>query len=464
MLEKINNTYAKITPLWFFLFVISLFGPLFVFITPPFQGADEPVHFMRAYQISKANFVIDDINGNVGGFLPAAIRETLDITNKPAIEFYPQLKYDGQKTLKAFGINKDPADQQNYSFPSTAVYSPAAYISSSLGIFIMRLFDFPPIASLYIARIMNLLTWTVLLGAAINFMPRKKWALVFVGLLPMSLFQASTVNADAIAVGSGILFVAYILHIKDAKRQIKALDWLFLIVLGVLMALAKQVMFVLLPLVFLLPAARNVRSQLYSLNVVLIPIIALLGWFTIISHIDLSQHLGESIIPKSQLEFVMANPHSYINVLWNTTFYTWGDGVTRSLIGTFGWADAPLSELITTFGYISLFALLFVGVKKDSIEWLKPKEKILVLIVALTMWIAICTSLYLYYTPVGFKIVYGLQGRYFIPLLVLLIPLLYGNWIKTKDVYYKRIAIYSPLILLLSSSIVIYARYYINNV
>lgn len=42
---------------------------------PPFQSADEFAHFYRAYEISERNLVTENINGEIGNYLPIAIRD-----------------------------------------------------------------------------------------------------------------------------------------------------------------------------------------------------------------------------------------------------------------------------------------------------------------------------------------------------------------------------------------------------
>ena len=65
--KKIQIIMKDLNPIKIFLVLALLFGTLFVLITPPFQGPDEPVHFYRATQIANVNFIPDVQNGVVGG-------------------------------------------------------------------------------------------------------------------------------------------------------------------------------------------------------------------------------------------------------------------------------------------------------------------------------------------------------------------------------------------------------------
>jgi len=79
-------------------------------------------------------------------------------------------------------------------------------------------------------------------------------------------------------------------------------------------------------------------------------------------------------------------------------------------------------------------------------------------------WLAVNTAVYVTYTPLRFKIVYGLQGRYFLPLVFLAVPLLKSQHLKLDAHVYKRLAVGLPVFLLLCSTLTIYIRYFIHNV
>src|SRR5262249_36604864 len=64
-------------PVAVFLLLSIVFGLPVVFVTPPFRGADEPAHFLRAYGISRGEIVPSraDDKGRKGIVLPADIND-----------------------------------------------------------------------------------------------------------------------------------------------------------------------------------------------------------------------------------------------------------------------------------------------------------------------------------------------------------------------------------------------------
>lgn len=465
---NISGKISFINPVRFFIFTALSFGILFIAITPPFQTPDESVHFYRSYQIAQGNLSVDEIDGKVGGELPSALGAVALLTStEPTISFQSNKKYNLNKTKQALGIKNDTQQKNTYDFSSTALYPPVAYAPQATGVLISRIADTPPILSMYFARFANLIAWILAFVIAIKIAPKKKWAFAAVGLLPMALFQGGSLSTDVMATGLGAIFIASILYFCNTNKNKFSKRHLFLLLLVAIgMVLTKQVMFILLPLVLLIPNSKIgsiKRAVLTKTSMILLPLTFLGAWLFRVKDLDITSTFANGQVPEEQMKFIIENPHSFINVLWNTSFFSWGDTVTSSLIGTFGWMDAPLGEPLVIVGYIMLF-LLFVGSYGKKDKWLTGKQKIIFGLVALAFWGAINAALYVYYSPVEYKIIVGLQGRYFIPLLLLIIPLVYGSWLRMPEHTYRRIAVLMPVVLLVASTITIYFRYYINNV
>lgn len=464
--SKVKIFFGQLNPVQFFLLISSIFGLLFVFLTPPFQGPDEPAHFLRAYQISQFNFATDKEGEITGGRLPSSLGQAVKVTSEdPMIAGYPQHKYKIKKTWEATKP-QDDTKTEVYNFSSTSLYGPIAYLPQAFGVGIGKIFNASPVFLMYLGRLANLGAWIFLIALSIRLIPRKKWLVAFIGLLPMALFQASTLSSDTTSLGLLSVFFCYILYLCQGKGILKRKTIYKLLALGVLIALTKQLIFLFLPLIFLLPQrlfSSRKSSIILKISLVAIPLFFVLAWAYINrgGPIDTGIYNGQN--PSAQLKFILLNPHSYINTIWNTYFFTWGDGITRSVIGAFGWSDAPLSEAIVVFGYVALFSLYFLNTEKVK-PWLSSKQKSLIILIALAYCIATTTALYVFFSPLQYKIVYGLQGRYFIPVLLLLVPILYGNLALTSKRTYRRIATISPVILLVASTITIFVRYYINNV
>ena len=454
-------------PVRFFIVTATVFGMLFLLITPPFQGADEVVHFLRAYQVSGGNLVIDNTPKGPGGEMPTALSKIITATSQPPVQFHWEYKYNWHETVSALQVRDVRGQHMFYDLSPTAPYPPVPYVPAVIGIDISRLLHLPPMVSLYAGRLGNLLAWVALIALAIKLLPSRKWAMVAIGLLPMGLFQASMLNGDVVTTGTLALFLALILYYKEQKTRLGKKELAYLLLTASAMVLSKQVMVVFLPLLLLL-GKQNFASikarRITCAGLMVVPLLVFAVWFMIAQGINIKASYANGQDPAAQVSFVLHNPLRYAIANTNTFFFNWGDSITRSFVGTFGWADTPLSENIVTIGYIGLF-LLLVGTYENNIKsQLTRREKQLVLLTAALCWLAIGAALYLYYSPVGFRILYGLQGRYYIPVAVALVPIIWTRRIKLDRSLYQALAVVLPLFLLSSSVVTVFVRYFIRNV
>lgn len=466
--KHFDSFITKVSPVKFFLCMALLFGPIFIAITPPFESPDEQIHFFRAYHVSGLNLTLDKSESSVGGFLPRSLLNTVNATFvHPASPGYVETKYDAHKIISAAAINTEPQNVRFYDLSATGLNPPTTYLPQATGIAVARAFEAPPIAMMYSGRLFNMIAWAALCALAVHLIPRKKWAIVFLALMPMSFFQAVSLSADVTAIGSLIIFFAYILKLKDSSKQLTRKQLILLLIAAILMAMSKQSMFIFLPLVLLLPDKLFPRKRLAYLSkslLIIIPLIFWASWLLLNLNRDLNQISAYSS-GTEQIKFMVLNPHSYINVLWNTYFFSWGDTITKSFMGTFGWVNVPLSAGIVVMGYISMTLILLMSTNKKKLRsWLTGRQKLLVGSIAILYWLSLNSAMYIFNSPAQFKIIVGLQGRYFLPVAILLVPLLYGNWLRTTKIAYRYIAIFAPTLLLSASAITIYVRYYVNNV
>lgn len=456
---------VKTLPEYFFAVFALIFGVVFIVVTPPFQAPDEAAHFLRSYQVSDFNFVVDEVDGKAGGRLPEAVHRTIQITAlNPSMEFRPDIKYNISKTKEALLI-KDTGKEITLDFSNTAAYAPVSYLPQSIGMLIGKIFGVPPLVLLYLGRFANLVAWIACIVLSIRLIPRKKWVLAAIGLLPMAVFQASSLSTDVMATGMAAVFFSLVLFYLNRQKVLAVKEIGLILLAGIILALSKQVMFVLLPLVLLLANSlfkNKKQAYIVKFGLILIPLLCAGLWLYLVKDINIASTLTNGQNQAAQLSFIIHAPWSFINTLWNTYFFTWGDEIGRSLIGNFGWVDTPLSMFWVVFGYVELILLLLMGYELK--QWLSKRQKIIVAACFVLYWLAVNAALYVFYSPVGYKIIVGLQGRYFIPLLILLIPLFYNKVFKLNKTIYLQIAKTFPLILLIASAITIYFRYYINNV
>jgi len=457
---------VNVSPEKFFLIIAGLFGLLFIGLTPPLQTPDEATHFLRSYQVSQLGFVAANDDGVIGGDLPVSFEQTMTLLDtEPVIEFNPGAKYDLHKTIAALKIPLDRDTKDFETVGGAVTYSPIGYIPQAIGIAIGVLINAPPVVLMYAARAANLIVWVIIIYNAIKLLPHKKWALAGLALFPMFVAQAGSPGVDMISIGLATLFIAYILHLRT-QLAINNTSLLLILLLGCAIALTKQTTILVLGFVFLLRLSQfsgtRTKSILMLSSFIIIPILVSIGWGLLTSYLNLNAVAG---VPgqnsSQQLMGILHEPWSLPIVIFNTFFFAWGDGVVASLIGSFGWLDTPLSSGLVVIGYICLAFLLFTNYDKPKLELRKVDKWLLASIITLYI-LGTMAALYITYAPVGFGVLYGLQGRYFLLVILMAIPLFWSLPIKIAKQHYVKFLKVSTLFLLINSALAIYLRFYIT--
>lgn len=298
-------------------------------------------------------------------------------------------------------------------------YPPVGYIPQATGLFIGMKLWLEPVHAQTIARMFNLFTYIAIIVIAIKLLPKGKWLAAGLGLLPPSLFLASSLSADALNIAWSFLFIAYILHLNHKGKLINKKQKLILVVLGVVLFLLKVAYTPLVLLLLILDKkviSNKHRWQLFAgtaiIGVVLYAIWSL-NWSSLSSIVDtgVQSNLIIHNMPKAMFSIIL-------NVLY-----------------------ALFSILkINEQGYLLIYgALIFVlGRNLKSKQMIAPSKLIdfmtfyKILIIGLLVWFLSLamtyTALLLTWTDIskhGWTGIQGFQERYLLPLLPLLLLLYY---------------------------------------
>ena len=431
-----------------FVLIALFFGVLYVFILPPFQSVDEGMHFFRTYQISEGNFLAKKIDGKVGDEIPLSLSDFYDM-------YTPFIKNIDKKTNLAqmknnFQLQVNDREREFTQFTNTALYSPVCYISQLPGVVAGKLAKLSLGGIYYLGRLSNLIAYCLLVFFALRITPFFKCPMFLLALMPMSLSLAGAYTCDVAVLGLNFLWMAVILKTMTLPQTVKFTNkWIItLAVLGVLIALSKSYI-LLLPLIFLLPPRLFNTRKDYFISVLGILAVAFAGlayWSFCIKglSLDMNDSFANSAM---QMEFIKTHPLAYILVLIKT-FFVKTPRLLITMIGVLGWQDTKL-DWIT---YIAYPVLIYFAVCADNFDFkLEKWQKVLIGAVLIAGTVITYTSLYIMWSPVGNSVVLGLNGKYFIPLMLPLC-LIFKNSIAKYDYEKVKLAIIIAVILILASS------------
>jgi len=424
--KKIKNNFllVLIKPELLFVALSLTFGLIMVFVMPPFTAPDETSHFARAYQVSQGVLVGTTINGETGGYLPF----NNDLNNCTSILTMSKCPDLNQKV---------DLNETAFVRVSASAYSPIVYIPQMVGIDIGKV-AYPSIYVLStLGRIFNLLAYTLMFYVAIRIARFGEWVYVVVGLFPVAIQQAASLSGDVMTIGLCVIWIAIIGNLFLSSDKIDKRQSIVLILLAIGLALTKQTDIILAASVLLLPKRvfNNTKQKVLFIIAVLFTALLAVGLWSLVLHnihFTYSYYLGDTVSQAGQLKAMLHHPSTFIVALFHEYvfegFHSNGvspDFLITSLHSVFSSFSYKLPLLFCILGYVGLLVALL---HNDRYETAVNKFKMNRLAIAQTIafllsLLAIAGALYLNWSPVGSRFIYGVQGRYFLPVIPLLIPI-----------------------------------------
>jgi uncharacterized membrane protein len=412
--------------------------------------------------------------------LPKSILQTYKKTSLHRGDGQPDVaqakKYHLSETKQALDIPLNKSVTTFYDTGSSPSYFPILYIPQAIVIGILSLFNSPVIVMLYATRLLGLLIWLTFALLALKIMQPSRRAAAMVGilLLPMFVAQASA-STDPLINGLALLFVALVSNSLVQKLQLTSRRAAAYALILTLMALSKPVYAMFGLLLFLLPGKGRSKLNIWlKLTAFIVPLLIFVAWSSL-SKTPGGPYFMDSIAishaePSLQAHHVIPNIFNFVGPFVNTLLLGWGDNIFVSLQGDFGKLDTPLPLVFVILGYIVVLVSLFVGIKDNEREeqtdarsyYLKRKTVLLTALATVLYIGGVYLALYIYSTPPGEKIVTGVQGRYFLPMLPLGVLFIPKIWVTmSRKLYYSLLTV-APLVLLITSALVIYLRFYVQ--
>lgn len=415
---KIENIFLMVAPLTCIFFLVTM---------PTFKNHDEYYHWLKAYEVSQGTLMTPQEDGVQGSMMSEGVSKVFPTD-------WTKLDYQMMKELLDVKLNEDNKGILN---PETAaVYSFVQYIPQATGIALARLVTDNVYLITYGGRIVNMIFALLVLYFAIKLMPFGKKLLLIPAMIPIAIEGFTSLSPDAMTISVAFFYIAYILHLAfGEKEQIGIKEKAILLISSIVIALCKIVYIPLVGLILIIPKEKfkNQGNKNKILNFCVIAGIAVminLIWLAISSRYLSTFREGDS---KIQVLLALQNPILYIqNVLY--TFNLNGSNYLLSLFGAdLGWGE--LIKLYSIVPYAFLGIYLFTAITDNELkDKFKRYQIVWISLVVLAIVGLIFTSLYVQWTTVGQTSIAGIQGRYFLPILPL-VMLLLGSVVKVKSLY-----------------------------
>lgn len=384
-----------------FLLIAIPVGLTFMLFILPEQVPDENVHFGKAYLTSQFNFT------SAGEFMITNKFNTFSITNYNDI--LPKV-FD----LDNYSSMKVSHDISNYNF--------ILYIGPALAILITRTLHLSVYFSFYAGRMVNLAIFLFFIYQAIKITPKAKWIFFIYCFNPMLLQQGMSYSADCMINSVCIFAVAYFFKLYYSDDLIQNKDIFIVFSMIGFILITKYVYLPIFGIYFL------IINKLFKINykqvILCIICIISIGIFYYISlklnenQVQLAAHTeylkAMQVDQRKQIEFLTKYPKNIYYMLRDTLQY-YGDFYVESFTGKLGWLEIRVNDISVYMYYILLIGMmLFRGVNKIGIL-----KRLWMILVAIVVMILVILGLYLQWTTVGVFIAQGVQGRYFLPCILI---------------------------------------------
>lgn len=459
-MQKIINDINNLKPEYIFLVLGLVFGLLFVYANPPFHSNDEDRHFYLAYDYANGNIEPTVQNNKSGLVLPQNLyvfsAETQGLYNTP----------DRKVSRKYVETNsKVPLSEDKKIFyeATTLGISPVSYIGPILGISLGQAIDDNPFSILWAGRIGSLLLYIITMFFAIRIIPIHKLAFMLIILSPMALYQATSITHDAPLLIFTFLYIAIVMKYLFSEDKI---DWNNIIILFLIAVLIRFVKdgYILIPFVALIiPISKFKQKNIYFTMIFLLFISNYVYDYTWVNYFA-SIPLPPFKSFQSDFQFGISNPISefisnpihytyilFMNVLVQGKEWIWG------VFGRFGYSYTILGKVVITIYALFLFTVALLDINKKY-DFTKYQRYFLVIIAVLSSFMIIA-GFYFKASPQGAKLVFGLQGRYFLPILPLFILSLSNISVKKAEfLEYKNLIVGLFLVIFLG-----YTVYFLNT-
>lgn len=414
----------------FFLLCIIPLGCLYGIVFSPFTVPDEYIHENTAYYYSnKLMFQEAKINGESS--LKGINTAQMEIRNEDL-----QVQSDG------IAFHYDVLDKHNHGLFETAggsssveenvyAYSFLLYFPAAVGITIGRLLHLSGIALLYIGRIFNFAAFTALAYWGMKKAPVGKLLLCMTALLPMTIHQAISYSCDSLIFGMTIFVTGYSLYAAFGEDRLTKKTFCILTAACALFAPCKIVYVPLafLPIIIQRKSFSSRKQYIQAMGVFAGG--AAFSWLFSNARNFLSvlrgsdSWLEHADMQGFSLSFLWKQPGEFLNMIWNTLVQNGTEMIMQAVGIDLGALNIriPVSLII---GFVILLILAAMEEQKEAEQGVQLTvfQKLWIGCIALGIFMAILISELLFWTPVGYSVIAGIQGRYFVPMIPLLLLLL----------------------------------------
>ncbi len=399
---------------------------LMCLVTAPFFGPDEANQACRAIALGHGQVIARMGADEAGGEIDSGALAAMEGVNNIRMAWE---KRAGDFHNRAYGPMTEelerPLAQVRWShrrvfvpFGNTAAYPPFLYAPAVLGWRAGEALGLTIFQSLRVARLLCALTAVVVGWLAMRVCAGSRWMLMAFLLLPSVLFINATCSQDAV-----LLSVAALVAALVSRPLVRGDAWTrgeLAAVAGLvaMMAMARAP-YVALALVALVPGVRRRRWVGPVLACVFV-VAALAGWHYAVRTLDVDT--SDEANPALQAAFVREHPLAAGAAIVRGTAEAGADFARRGMY-VMGWNDLLGPRALSVAAGLCVVAVMLLG-ERGPVR--RRRGLGLMAVCVGGALVGISAAEYVIWTPPGLGTVYGIQPRYWLPVMPLGMMLVQG--------------------------------------
>ena len=410
-----------------FLVLGLTWGMFFVVFFPPNTAPDENAHIATAYSNA------DRIMGREAEDEQGRVYVRASDINIPVMTEVSRSTFN-----MVYEKWQEPVNDQMVPYIRGRLGTPlVAHLPQTVGIVLGWLTGQGAVQTLYLGKFMGLLFYLFCVYWAIRFIPWGKMSLMLIALFPMSLELAGSFSYDSLVNALCFLFIGYTMHLIYKKESVTWKDILFLAAVAGIMAPCKIAYIFVCGICFLIPKKKFRKKQYYigcgvivASGVVFLLIERMSFLFNSLVVTGESAGAVEGAAGFS-LHDIISQPVNSLKMVFNT-YFEQGSYYLGTIVGqSLGWFQVNISWVVIVGLLLVLFMTTFSSAQES--ECMSIKERVVVMILSLIMIGGTVMGMWLNFTPDFCTYIAGVQGRYFLPFLPLLVLA-----VKNKTIYIRK--------------------------
>lgn len=424
---KLVSTYAVMT---------ILVGVLLTYVMPPLCAGDEYAHFLETYQLSNKILHVQckDENGYV-------LLRADDYDSAVYLHDAASIS-DWYETFEKGNVTDMVSADEKSTVSSRAWY---VYLPTALMVTLVRICGGSGHLLLLLGRLTNLLIVMSLIALSIRLIPKGKIFVACLGLLPETLYLANSFSYDGINLALCIFLVSYFYYLYDCSQRITWKQLLIYMILCMIMIPIKTVYIWYVFLLLLLPMKKIALSKkiivlLLAGGGVAVVMVGIKLWPNIfsLSTSGLAPSTGET--DGVSISYIMSNPKDFLIVFGNSLFpelagFKYPERYLATSFGQILAADRYVGrDLYTMPAWICATVLVtaMIGLEDSKENPISAGKRIIIACLGCCIVFGVFMAMYFASTLIASRKIYGISGRYFLPVYALLPLVIKNRWFEVK--------------------------------